>query len=79
MTLQTPSLPLNATSFLEQQMGIESIRSQLLEIYAKAKELLNQMYKKTSEIRLIGVRVDNLIEKEEQQLSLFYNNKNQTI
>ncbi len=47
------------------------------EIYAKAKELLNQMYKKTSEIRLIGVRVDNLKEKEEEQLSLFYNNKNE--
>jgi len=45
------------------------------EIYAKAKELLNQMYKNTSEIRLIGVRVDNLIEKEEQQLSLFHSQK----
>lgn len=47
------------------------------EIYAKAKELLNQMYKKTSEIRLIGVRVDNLVEKEEMQLSLFNSNKNE--
>lgn len=47
------------------------------EIYQKAKELLNQMYTPNSEIRLIGVRVDNLIEKSELQLSLFDNNKNE--
>ena len=41
------------------------------EIYKKAKELLNQMYHKPMSIRLIGLRVDNLVEKEEQQLSLF--------
>lgn len=47
------------------------------EIYHKAKELLEQMYKKGMEIRLIGVRVDGLIEKEEQQLSLFQNEQNE--
>lgn len=41
------------------------------EIYNKAKELLEQMYKKGIQIRLIGVRVDNLIEKDEYQISLF--------
>lgn len=45
------------------------------EIYEKAKQLLYQMYHKPMAIRLIGVRVDNLVEKEEMQLSLF-NNKN---
>lgn len=44
------------------------------EIYAKAKELLVQMYHKPMEIRLIGVRVDNLINKKERQLSLFTDN-----
>ncbi len=47
------------------------------EIYQKAKELLEQMYQQGKAIRLIGVRVDNLIEKEEQQLSFFKNEQNQ--
>lgn len=46
------------------------------EIYNKAKELLEQMYKKGMQIRLVGVRVDNLVEKEEQQLSLFQDEQN---
>ena len=35
------------------------------------------MYYKPMAIRLIGVRVDNLVEKEELQLSLFYDKKNE--
>lgn len=40
-------------------------------IYAEAKALLHEMYKIGTPIRLIGMRVDNLIEKNEKQLSLF--------
>jgi len=47
------------------------------EIYSKAKVLLGQMYKKGMQIRLIGVRVDNLIEKDEVQISLFDNKQNE--
>ena len=36
-----------------------------------AKELLHEMYKTGTPIRLIGMRVDNLIEKDELQLSFF--------
>ena len=43
------------------------------DIYQKAKELLEQMYQTPKPIRLVGVRIDNLIEKEEKQLSLFQN------
>ena len=43
------------------------------EIYGLAKELLNEMYKKGIFIRLVGLRVDNLVEKDEMQLSLFNN------
>lgn len=46
------------------------------EIYEKAKELLEQMYQEGVAIRLVGVRVDNLVEKQEQQLSLFKNEEN---
>lgn len=45
-------------------------------IYEKAKELLEQMYQEGVAIRLVGVRVDNLVEKQEQQLSLFKNEEN---
>lgn len=47
------------------------------EIYNKAKELLNQMYQKGMPIRLVGVKVDNLIEKGEKQISLFKNENNE--
>lgn len=47
------------------------------EIYHRAKELLEQMYRKGMSIRLIGVRVDDLIEKGEQQLSLFQDEQNE--
>ena len=43
------------------------------DIYMVAKELLNEMYKKGTFIRLVGLRVDSLIEKDEMQLSLFSN------
>ena len=35
-------------------------------LYEKAKELLREMYKKGTKIRLVGVRVDGLCEKEEK-------------
>ena len=42
------------------------------EILEVAKELLEQMYRKGTPIRLIGVRVDDLTDKEEMQISLFH-------
>lgn len=47
------------------------------QIYSTAKELLNEMYRKGQEIRLVGVRVDNLIDKKDEQISLFNTNKNE--
>ncbi len=46
------------------------------EIYKQAKQLLEEMYQNGKPIRLIGLRVDNLIEKEEKQLSLFESKEN---
>ena len=43
------------------------------EIAKTAKELLNEMFHRPMAIRLIGLRVDNLVEKEQMQLSLFSN------
>ena len=47
------------------------------EIYNVARELLHEMYKQGTQIRLIGMRVDNLIEKDEKQLSFFDNGQNE--
>ena len=47
------------------------------EIYKKAKELLSQMYIPYNPIRLIGLRVDNLEEKEKAQICLFQENRNE--
>ncbi len=46
-------------------------------ILEKAKKLLNDMFKEGMYIRLIGVRVDNLIEKDDMQMSLFNYIKNE--
>ena len=53
------------------QRKLPEATSNTKEIYALAKELLEEMYIKGTQIRLIGMRVDNLIEKDELQLSLF--------
>ena len=47
------------------------------QIYTTAKELLLEMYHKGQEIRLVGVRVDNLTDKKDEQISLFNENKNE--
>ena len=41
------------------------------QIYNVAKELLKELYQKGTAIRLIGLRVDNLEEKDQKQLSIF--------
>ena len=53
------------------QRKLPEATSNTKEIYILAKELLEEMYIKGTQIRLIGMRVDNLIEKDELQLSLF--------
>ena len=53
------------------QRKLDEATSNTKEIYTLAKELLKEMYKEGTPIRLVGMRVDNLIEKNEQQLSLF--------
>jgi len=53
------------------QRKLPEATSNTKDIYAEAKELLHEMYIKGTPIRLIGMRVDNLVEKDEVQLSLF--------
>lgn len=53
------------------QKKLETSISNTKEIYIVAEELLNEMFKKGMAIRLVGMRVDNLVEKDQIQLSLF--------
>ena len=56
---------------ISHQKQLENETTNTKTIYAKAKELLYEMYEKGTFIRLIGVRVDNLVSKDERQLSFF--------
>lgn len=53
------------------QRKLREATSNTKNIYLEAKTLLEEMYIPGTQIRLIGMRVDNLIEKNEKQLSLF--------
>ncbi len=57
------------------QGKLDVATSSTKQIYAKAKKLLKEMYTEGTFIRLVGVRVDNLEEKERRQLSLFEDNE----
>ena len=46
-------------------------------LYETAKILLNEMYKEGTPIRLVGLRVSNLIDQKEEQLSLFQTNQDE--
>lgn len=59
------------------QKKLNSLVSNTKEIYTCAKELLEEMFKPGMAIRLVGVRVDNLTEKNEKQLSLFDTNSSE--
>ena len=53
------------------QRKLSNATASTKEILEVAKELLEQMYRKGTPIRLIGVRVDDLTDTEEMQISLF--------
>ena len=55
------------------QRKLSSSTANTKDIYNTAKELLNEMYKEGTPIRLVGVRIDNLVEENEVQISLFGN------
>jgi len=55
------------------QAKLDNPTANTKDILKKAKYLLNEMFKQGMFIRLIGVRVDNLISKDEMQISLFGN------
>lgn len=59
------------------QTKLYSATSSTKEILKNVKYLLNEMFKQGMFIRLIGVRVDNLVSKDEMQISLFGDSENE--
>ena len=59
------------------QVKMNSATSSTKEILKNAKNLLNGMFKKGMAIRLIGLRLDNLVSKDEMQISLFGDSENE--
>ena len=53
------------------QKKLESAVSNTKEIYLESKKLLDELFVQGMAIRLVGMRVDNLIKKGEEQISLF--------
>ena len=72
---KTVSVQLRTKNFEDRthQGKLLELTANTKEIYQKAKELLHQMYPMSKPIRLVGVRIENLVDKQEQQLSFFQN------
>jgi len=73
MVASTVNVQLRTKDFVDfsHQGKLSSPTCNTKDIYERAKLLLDEMYKEGTEIRLIGVRVDNLSEKGKGQISLF--------
>lgn len=73
MIASTVSVELRTNKFEDSshQGKLLNATSNTIEIYEKAKELLNEMFKKGMYIRLVGVRVDGLTSSSEKQISFF--------
>ena len=79
LVARTVSVELRTKDFEDtsHQGKLNDVTDTTKEIYEKAKELLDEMYKKGTQIRLVGVRVDNLVEQKERQISLFSDKENE--
>ncbi len=75
LVANTVNVQLRTKEFIDSshQGKLDVATSSTKQIYAKAKQLLKELYKEGTFIRLVGVRVDNLEDKEQRQLSLFEN------
>lgn len=75
LVANTVNVQLRTKNFIDtsHQGKLDTATSSTKQIYDKAKLLLKEMYEEGTFIRLVGVRVDNLEDKEQRQLSLFEN------
>ena len=75
MLTRSVNVQLRTKDFIDfsHQGKLDFLTDSTKEIYKKAKDLLNEMYKINIPIRLIGVRVDKLEDEDDFQMSLFEN------
>ena len=59
------------------QRKLDTATSSTKIIYEQAKKLMNELYSKGTRVRLIGVRVDDLLDEKDKQISLFDNKLNE--
>ena len=59
------------------QRKLDSATSSTKIIYEQAKKLMEELYLKVTRVRLIGVRVDELLNERDKQISLFDNKQNE--
>ena len=76
---QTVGVKLRTSNFedLSHQGKLSSETDITKIIYAKGKELVEELYHKPIKIRQVGLRVDNLVEQKDRQISLFEDGKNE--
>ena len=79
MLAKTVNVQLRTKDFQDtsHQKKLPEATASTKEISKTAKELLNEMFHKPMAIRLVGLRVDNLVEKDQMQLSLFSDKNNE--
>ena len=59
------------------QRKLDTATSSTRIIYEQAKKLMEELYLKGTRVRLIGVRVDDLLDERDKQISLFDNKQNE--
>ncbi len=59
------------------QRKLDTATSSTKIIYEQAKKLMQELYLKGTRVRLIGVRVDDLLEEKDKQISLFDNKQSE--
>lgn len=79
MLANVVNVQLRTKDFIDRthQQKLKNATANTKEIYEKAKQILQEMYEKGTPIRLVGMRVDNLEDKKQRQISLFDNLKNE--
>ena len=73
LVANTVNIQLRTKEFVDfsHQGRLDRATSNTKKIFAKARVLLKEMYKEGTFIRLVGIKVDNLEDREQRQLSMF--------
>lgn len=73
LVANTVNIQLRTKAFIDfsHQGRLDIATSNTKHIFTKARALLKEMYKEGTFIRLVGIKVDNLEDREQRQISMF--------